>query len=109
MQKVCQRGETMSLRRLLTATFVVAGCLAAGFPGAAQMTSSYGAAKGMDETFRIDFGGFFQKFDTSLYLESSSGAWTNVSVENLLGQDVHKTSFRADGYVRFGRHASLVF
>jgi len=99
----------MSLRRLLTASFAVVGCLVVGFPAVAQMAPSYAAQKGMDENFRIDFGGFFQKFDTSIYLESSSGASTNVSVENLLGQDTHKTSFRVDGYWRFGRHASLVF
>ncbi len=99
----------MSLRRLLTASFVLVGFLAAPFPGAAQMTSSYAAQKGMDENFRIDVGGFFQKFDTSIFLESSTGASTSIGLENLLGQDVHKTSFRVDGYWRFGRHASLVF
>ncbi|HUM03514.1 MAG TPA: hypothetical protein VL084_14585 [Thermoanaerobaculia bacterium] len=99
----------MRLRRLLVASIAGAVCFVAASPAAAQMTSAYAAQKGMDESFRIDFGGFFQKFDTSIYLQSSSGASTEINLENTFGQDVHKTTFRADGYWRFGRHASLVF
>jgi hypothetical protein len=99
----------MHIRRSLGAVLVTLAGLVLAPAASAQYGSTYAQAKGMDETFRIDVGGFFQKFDTSIYLESSSGASTDVSLENLLGQDAHKKSFRVDGYWRFGRHASLVF
>jgi len=100
-------------RRAISSVLVVSAAVALALglsrPASAQYSSSYGASPGMGESFRIDVGGFFQKFDTSIYLESSSGASTNVNLESLFGQDVHKTSFRIDGSWRFGRHASLVF
>ena len=100
-------------RRTISFALVVPAALALALglarPASAQYGSSYGASPGMGETFRIDVGGFFQKFDTSIFLESSSGASTDINLENLFGQDVHKTSFRVDGYWRLGRHASLVF
>lgn len=100
-------------RRAISSALVVSASvvltLGLSRPASAQVGSSYGASPGMGESFRIDVGGFFQKFDTSIFLESSSGASTDISLENLFGQDVHKTSFRIDGSWRLGRHASLVF
>ncbi len=94
--------------RLLPAALAGVVGLAFAFPATAQSGSPYGASPGMGETFRIDLGGFFQKFDTSIFLESSSGASTEISLENAFGQDTHKTSFRVDAYWRLGRHASLM-
>jgi hypothetical protein len=99
----------MTLRRLLAVVLGAIVGLVLASTASAQQGSSYGASPGMGETFRIDFGGFFQKFNTSIFLESSSGQSTSISLENLFGQDVHKTTFRADGYWAFGNHARLVF
>ncbi len=99
----------MRLRRVLFGSLLVGFALVSAFSASAQYGSTYESVKGMDERFRIDFGGFFQKFDTSIFLESSSGNRMDISLENVLGQDTHKTSFRADGYWRFGRHGSLQF
>ena len=99
----------MTFRRLLAVVLGAFVGLVLAPTASAQQGSSYGASPGMGETFRIDFGGFFQKFNTSIFLESSSGASTEISVENLLGQETHKTTFRADGYWRISRSGSLVF
>ena len=99
----------MSLRRIALAALGAAVVLAAAPPAAAQWGPSYSAVKGMDESFRIDFGGFFQKFDTVVFLESADGKRTEISLEDTLAQDNHKTSLRFEGYWRFGRHARLQF
>ena len=76
-------------------------------PAAAQ---SYADVKGMDERFRLDLGGFFQNFTTTVRLDSTVlGTGTEISWEDDLGQDSHKTSFRANGYWRFGRHGRFDF
>jgi len=76
-------------------------------PAAAQ---SYADVKGMDERFRLDLGGFFQKFDTTLRLDSAAlGRGTEINLEDDLGQDANSTSFRASGYWRFGRHGRFDF
>ena len=99
----------MTLRRFLAAVLGALVGLVLAPTASAQYGSSYGASPGMGETFRLDIGGFFQKFDTSIFLESSSGASTEISLEDLFGQDVHKTTFRVDGYWRFGRHNRVIF
>jgi hypothetical protein len=64
----------------------------------------------MDERFRLDLGGIFQKFDTTLRLDSAAlGRGTEINFEDDLGQDANKTSFRATGYWRFGRHGRFDF
>ncbi len=97
----------MRFRLVLLAALAGFVSLAVAPPGSAQYASQ-AANIGMNETFRIDVGGFFQKFDTSIFLESSSGASTNISLENTFGQDVHKTSLRVDAYWRLGGHASIL-
>src|SRR5512135_1760494 len=93
--------------RLFRSGLVVAMALALAAPAAAQ---SYGAIKGMDERFRLDLGGFFQKFETTLRLDSAAlGRGTEINLEDDLGQDANKTSFRASGYWRFGRHGRFDF
>ena len=97
-----------SRRSPLPAASLLALCLAS--PALAQYGSSYASVKGMDERFRLDLGGFFQKFDTMLRLDSPSlGAGTTVNLEPDLGLPTHATSFRADGYLRFGRHGRVEF
>ena len=87
---------------------VVAVILAA--PALAQTGNAYYMQqRGMDERFRIDLGGFFQTFDTTLSLSNSAGtAGTSINLEDF-GQDTKQTSFAADGYWRLGRHGRLDF
>lgn len=78
--------------------------------GLAQGTSDWAAVKGMDERFRLDVGGFFQKFETTVRVDSAtSGRGTEVALEDDLGLDSTQANFRADGYWRFGRHGRLDF
>ncbi len=89
------------------ATVLAAAVIVLATPAAAQ---SYADIKGMDERFRLDLGGFFQQFDTILRLDSTAlGIGTEINFEEDLGQDAHKTSFRANGYWRFGRHGRVDF
>jgi len=94
------------IRRIALALPVAAFLLAAG----AAQGQSYAQVKGMDERFRLDLGGFFQKFDTTLRLDSAAlGTGTEIDLENDLGADSSKTTFRASGYWRFGRHGRFDF
>ncbi len=98
----------MRARRRILIAFSALLLVAAALPAAAQYASSYEAVKGMDERFQMNLGGFFQKFDTTLRLDSEQlGRGTEINLEDVFGQDSSKTSFRADGYWRFGRHGSL--
>ncbi len=74
-----------------------------------QGSSDWVAVKGMDERFRLDMGGFFQKFTTTIRVDSAKGPGTEVSLEDDLGLSSTQVNFRADGYWRFGRHGSLLF
>jgi opacity protein-like surface antigen len=79
-------------------------------PASAQWAPSYQAIKGMDETFRINFGGFFQKFDSTVQFYGPDGAPGNEwNIDDFLGENANQTTIRIDGYWRFGRHASLQF
>jgi hypothetical protein len=78
----------------------------AAAPAAAQ---SYAQVKGMDERFRLDVGGFFQDFSTAVRIDSANGPGTDISFEDDLGLDSSKTSFRLDGYWRFGRRGRVDF
>lgn len=75
----------------------------------AQTSTDWVAVKGMDERFRLDLGGFFQKFETTVRIDSASGAGTEVNLEDDLGLSSNQANFRADGYWRFGRHGRLDF
>ena len=99
----------MNIRRFGTAVLFLFVLLVTASPAAAQMAPAYGTVKGMDESFRIDVGGFFQKFDTTVFLESSDGRHMDINLEEMLAQDARKTSLRFEGYWRFGRHARLQF
>jgi len=79
-------------------------------PAAANGQSAYATQKGMDERFRLDIGGFFQKFDTTVRLDpANGGTGTEINLEDALGEADSQTNIRADGYWRFGRHGSLQF
>jgi hypothetical protein len=79
-------------------------------PAAAQWAPSYEAIKGMDESFRLDLGGFFQKFDTTVQRYKSDGTpGTEFNLGDDLGADQKQTTFRLSGMWRFGRHGNLQF
>ena len=78
--------------------------------GESQGTADWVAVKGMDERFRLDLGGFAQKFKTTLRVDSATyGRGTEVNLEDDLGLSSNQINFRADGYWRFGRHGRLDF
>jgi hypothetical protein len=98
-------GNRKSFLLLLAMTFVFATSAEAQ-----TGSSSYGQQRGMEERFRLDIGGFFQKFDTTVSIDRSDGSpGTEVNLEDVLGQDSHQTNLRLDGYWRFGPHGSLQF
>ncbi len=97
------------MKTLRLATVLAVAVFAA--PTLAQTSSAYYLQqRGMDERFRIDLGGFFQNFSTTVSLTNSSGtAGTDINLEDDLGQDANQLTFAADGYWRFGRHGRLDF
>jgi len=100
----------MNFRRLLTASLAALACLLVTTSAAAQFGQSYSATRGMEERFRLDVGGFFQKFDTTATIGGEDGRpGTEINFENVLGQNSHQTNLRLDGYWRFGPHGTLLF
>ena len=94
----------------LVASAVVLLVLAGAGPASAQGSQDWAAVKGMDERFRLDMGGCFQKFETTIRVDSATtGRGTEVNLEDDLGLDSNQANFRADGYWRFGRHGRLDF
>lgn len=83
--------------------------LAMMFLASPALAQSYAQVKGMDERFRIDLGGYSQRFDTSLRVDASGAPGTELSLEDDLALDSRKTSFRLDGYWRFGRRGRVEF
>jgi hypothetical protein len=101
----------MRSRRALTlaASALVLLAVSGSREGLAQ-SSDWAAVKGMDERFRLDVGGFFQKFTTTIRIDSpTTGRGTEVNLEDDLGLSSNQANFRADGYWRFGRHGRLDF
>jgi opacity protein-like surface antigen len=93
--------------KALTLGAVLMVALAA--PAAAQWSPSYEAIKGMDESFRLDLGGFFQNFDTTVQRYKSDGTPGTEFNLGEIGGDENETTFRLDGMWRFGRHGNLQF
>jgi hypothetical protein len=92
-----------AIRRVVLASAAVAFLALAAGPAQGQM-------QGVNDRFRLDLGGFFQKFETTLSLSNSAGtAGTEVNLEDDLGQDANQTTFMADGHWRFGRHGRMDF
>jgi opacity protein-like surface antigen len=100
----------MRLRRLFVASIVTVVCLTFALPAAAQFSEAYSTKRGMEERFRLDIGGFFQKFDTLVTIDRSDGSpGTEINLEDVFGQNSHQTNIRLDGYWRFGPHGLLLF
>ncbi len=54
--------------------------------GESQEQADFVAVKGMDERFRLDLGGFFQKFTTTIRVDSpTTGRGTEINLEDDLG------------------------
>src|SRR5664279_1718699 len=94
--------------RWLGVLFVASGLTAPAF---AQSSSAYYLhQRGMDETFRLDVGRFFQKFTTTLREGDAFGsAGTEFGLEDVLGAPDSKTTLRADAALRLGRRSSFLF
>jgi hypothetical protein len=99
----------MRLFRSAGALAAVAALLAG--PAHAQASSAYTQhQRGMDETFRLDVGGFFQKFDTTVRVGDAQGSsGTEANLESLLGAPDKQTNLMVDGCWRLGRHANFQF
>ncbi len=78
--------------------------------GESQEQADFVAVKGMDERFRLDLGGFFQKFTTTIRVDSpTTGRGTEINLEDDLGISSNQANFRVDGYWRFGRRGRVDF
>ncbi|HQR45352.1 MAG TPA: hypothetical protein PK598_04955 [Thermoanaerobaculia bacterium] len=97
----------MRRRTLFVAFLCGIALLASAPPAAAQFSPTYGSTRGMEERFRLDVGGFFQKFDTLVTIDGHYGHGTEINLEDVLGQNAHQTNLRLDGYWRFGPHGNL--
>jgi hypothetical protein len=99
----------MHVRSRLPVLLGAVACLALTLPATAQFSPAYGSTRGMEERFRIDVGGFFQKIDTIVRIDGENGHGTEINLEDVLGQNAHQTTLRLDGYYRFGPHGNLQF
>jgi hypothetical protein len=63
----------------------------------------------MDETFRLNLGGLYPTFDTTVQYGTATLPGTDIALENDLGLQEKKFALQVDGYVRLGRHARLDF
>jgi len=79
------------MKRFRFGGLLVAAALVVAAPVSAQSSAYYMQQRGMNERFRLDIGGFFQKFETTLT------------------QDASQFNIAADGYWRFGPHGRLDF
>ncbi len=98
------------MRLSLRASLFLAVLFLVSVPALAQTSAEFEAAKGIDEKFRLDLGGFLQNFTTTVRIDSASlGIGTEVNLEDDLGLKGNQFNFRADGYWRLGRHARIDF
>lgn len=100
----------MNSQRRFSPFLLTAVLTLTAFQAAAQWPASYADTKGMNERFRLDLGGFFQDFTTVARYDDSLGqAGTPIDLEKDLGIPDRRTTFRLDGYWRFGPHGRLDF
>ncbi len=101
--------------RLFRSVCILAAAAAAAAvvatPARAQTNNAYiQHQRGMDETFRLDVGAFFQKFSTNLRAGDAFGsAGTEFGLEEAFGAPDSKTTLRVDGMLRLSRHSSFLF
>ena len=97
--------------RLFAWLVAAAGFLAAAGSASAQSGSSayYTHQRGMDETFRLNLGGMYPTFDTTVQYGTVTLPGTEIALESDLGLEEKKFALQADGYLRLGRHARLDF
>ncbi len=96
----------------LSARLVVATAFLAVAGGAAAQSGSnyvYKHQRGMDETFRLNLGGLYPTFDTTVQYGTATLPGTEIALESDLGLPEKKFALQADGYLRLGRHARLDF
>ncbi len=93
------------------AWLVVAASLSFAGGAVAQSGSSafYKHQRGMDETFRLNLGGLYPTFDTTVQYGTVTVPGTEIALESDLGLAEKKFALQADGYLRLGRHARLDF
>jgi hypothetical protein len=93
------------------AWFVVAALLSFAGVAAAQSGSSYvyKHQRGMDETFRLNLGGLYPTFDTTVQYGTVTLPGTEIALENDLGLPEKKFAVQLDGYLRLGHRARLDF
>lgn len=97
--------------RLVVATALLAVAVAVAGGAAAQSGSSYvyKHQRGMDETFRLNLGGLYPTFDTTVQYGIVTLPGTEIALESDLGLPEKRFALQADGYLRLGRHARLDF
>ncbi|MFI5120760.1 MAG: hypothetical protein ACHQM4_10115, partial [Thermoanaerobaculia bacterium] len=85
--------------------FVAAALLGVAGGAAAQSGSSYAYKhqRGMDETFRLNLGGLYPTFDTTVQYGTVTVPGTEIALESDLGLAEKKFALQADGYLRLGR------
>jgi hypothetical protein len=96
----------------LFAWLVVSAALFAVAGGAAAQSGSssfYRHQRGMDETFRLNLGGLYPTFDTTVQYGTVTLPGTEITLESDLGLAEKKFALQIDGYLRLGRHARLDF
>src|SRR5450756_2842657 len=87
----------------LFAWLVVAAALLAVAGGATAQSGSssvYTHQRGMDETFRLNLGGLYPNFDTTVQYGTVTVPGTEIGLESDLGLAEKKFALQIDGYLR---------
>jgi hypothetical protein len=100
-----------SAARLSVCVVVSAAFLAVADRASAQSgsTAFYRHQRGMDERFRLNLGGLYPTFDTTVQYGTVTLPGTEIALESDLGLQEKKFALQVDGYLRLGRHARLDF
>lgn len=93
--------------RYLGVLLLASACAA---PALAQPGSAYTQhQRGMNETFRVNVGGYFQKFTTVLRAGDAIGsAGTELGLEDVLGAPDSKTTLHVDAALRLSPRSTLL-
>ncbi|MCM3875993.1 MAG: hypothetical protein NEA02_06185 [Thermoanaerobaculia bacterium] len=101
------RSAARLFARLVVATALLA--VAGGATAQSGSSSVYRHQRGMDETFRLNLGGLYPTFDTTVQYGTVTVPGTEIALEGDLGLAEKKFALQVDGYLRLGRHARLDF